>query len=298
MKTTKKLFLSIIIFLIISLWLSCEREKTVYMELDLLSYNVAGLPEGLSSSQPALYTSLISPLLNNFSIVHVQEDFCYHDSLLLYNTHLYQTEPMPCVPNGDGLNTFSSFPILNFERIAWNDCGGADCLTPKGFSYSKIQIGDSQIDFYNVHCNAGSNELNAAARRGNIKQLTDYIKMHSENEAVIVMGDFNSRYTREVDTIRTMFELGFSDAWIELVRNGDVPHFGDSLKDCEPLGTSEFCEGIDKFFYRSNDKITFRPLIYKHGDDKRFTYNNIDTLPLSDHVPTYVKMEYFFKVEE
>ncbi|HNC65195.1 MAG TPA: hypothetical protein PK075_11140 [Chitinophagales bacterium] len=41
-----------------------------------MTYNVAGLPEGINSDQfPSRHIPLISPLLNNFDVVNVQEDF-------------------------------------------------------------------------------------------------------------------------------------------------------------------------------------------------------------------------------
>ena len=46
-----------------------------------LSYNVAGLPQGVNFDQfPALHTPLISPRLNKYDIVNVQEDFYYQVS--------------------------------------------------------------------------------------------------------------------------------------------------------------------------------------------------------------------------
>lgn len=263
----------------------------------VLSYNVAGLPEGISSSHPETYTSSISPLLNEFSIVHLQEDFCYHDSLLLYNTHQHRTETTGCVPGGDGLNTFSDFPISNLARFPWEDCTGADCLTPKGFSYSQIALTDAiKVDFYNIHCNAGSSDQSFAARRKNIAQICNYIEQHSAGKAVIVMGDFNSRYTREEDTIRAFLDMGFKDAWIELIRGGDVPAVSpDRLNDCSPNRTSPNCERVDKIFYRSDSTVTITALSY-YADDERFYYQGNDTLPLSDHSPLIT--EFNFAIEQ
>ncbi|MCD8528628.1 MAG: hypothetical protein LRY27_01295 [Chitinophagales bacterium] len=110
----KNIFILTLSLLII---LSCKKEDVVDEasgSFYALTYNVAGLPEGISGSHPILYTSLISPLLNDFDIVHVQEDFCYHDSLMLYNQHPYVTNTLGCVPNGDGLNTFSNYKIKKF----------------------------------------------------------------------------------------------------------------------------------------------------------------------------------------
>ena len=70
-------------------WLDCppgaggDYEKTTGpQEFLLLTYNVAGLPEGISSSHPRTNIPQISPMLNEFGIVLVQEDFSYHDLLV------------------------------------------------------------------------------------------------------------------------------------------------------------------------------------------------------------------------
>lgn len=273
----------------------CKKE-TNEVNISVITYNVAGLPQIISSSNPVLYTTEIGKLLNEFSIVQVQEDFCYHDSLLLNNTHPYRTETTGCVPGGDGLNTFSVFPIANVERVPWDDCTGADCLTPKGFSYSQISFpGGGVIDFYNLHCNAGANTESLEARRKNIAQLCAYLQQHSEGKAVIVMGDFNCRYTREGDTIRAMLDLGFRDVWLEMNRSGSVPDFSpDPLRDCTPNRNSFNCEIVDKIFYRSNPDIEITPTFYS-TDDPRFYYNGNDTLPLSDHWPVIANFKISFK---
>ena len=275
------------LFLCLTLNVGCKNEIQ-YSETDItvMSYNVAGLPAFISSSKPDLYTASISPLMNEYDIVHVQEDFCYHDSLLLSNTHQYLTETTGCVPNGDGLNTFSRFKIENIDRIAWEHCTFADCLTPKGFSYSQIILpAGKSIDFYNVHCNAGSADTSLWARRQNIAQLIDYMTEHSEGRAVILMGDFNCRYTRGGDTIRALFDHSFKDVWVEFVRMGMVPDISEeALRDCSPSRTNPNCEVVDKFFYRSNDYINIIPTHYQL-DDQQFYFQNDTMKPLSDHWP-------------
>ncbi len=263
-------------------------------ELKLLSYNVAGLPELLSSSSPETYTSSISPLLNEFDIVHVQEDFCYHDLLIESNTHSFASAPMPCVPEGDGLNTFSDFPIRNFDRQAWRDCNGFDCLTPKGFSYSQIEIESGYtIDFYNIHCNAGSENADFEARRKNLAQVIDYMEMHSTGQSIVIMGDFNCRYTREEDDIRRFTDMGFSDLWIDLIRDGKIPAISDDkLNECDVMTTHQNCEGVDKILYRSNDNISLTANLFQYGDDSRYYYQGDLTQPLSDHEPLFARISY------
>lgn len=271
-----------------------EQEDTTQqtLQFSMLCYNVAGLPQVLSSSDPERFMTSISPLLNDYNIVQVQEDFCYHDSLLLFNQHPYKTDPMPCVPDGDGLNTFSDYAIANLDRVAWTDCTGSDCLTPKGFYYSQITFeSDLVIDFYNVHCNAGSDAAALAARRNNIAQLSAYIAQNSEGRPVFLFGDFNCRYTRSGDSIRTILDLGFKDAWLEYNRNGEIPPMnGNSLRNCDPDRNHPDCEVVDKIFYRSNDEVKIE-LLSNQTDDSEFYYNSIDSLPLSDHWPLKAAFE-------
>ncbi len=122
-----------------------------------LSYNVAGLPEQLSGSEPATNSPLISPLLNDYDLVLLQENWAdpladqrqaglvpaevprvgYHDLVVQSARHPFQSEPAdnpygldPArLPNGpamlaDGLNRLSDFPFGELVRVAWERCDG------------------------------------------------------------------------------------------------------------------------------------------------------------------------------
>ena len=71
-----------------------ETSKT----FNVLSLNVAGLPAVLSSSNPSKNTRLMSPLLNNYNLVSVQEDFAYHNDLISKVTLPYLTPHSGNVP--------------------------------------------------------------------------------------------------------------------------------------------------------------------------------------------------------
>ena len=110
---------------------------------------------------------------------------------------------------------------------------------------------------------------------------------HSEGRPVIIMGDFNSRYTREGDTIRALAEMGFKDIWVELSRGGSVPDLSsEKLDECDPNRTNPDCERVDKIFYRSSGDVRITATSYQ-VDDSRFYYQDNDTLPLSDHWPLF-----------
>jgi hypothetical protein len=57
------------------------------------------------------------------------------------------------------LNTLANFDWIDFTRVKWNTCSddsGADCLTPKGFTFMRVIVSEGvYIDFYNLHADAG-----------------------------------------------------------------------------------------------------------------------------------------------
>ncbi len=258
----------------------------------VLAYNVAGLLEPFSSSNPSENTPYIGPLMTPYDLIHVQEDFNYHASLYANDVHPYRSATSGGMGIGDGLNTLSYFPFTDFQRTKWNNCNGTDCLTPKGFTLARHKIATGvYLDVYNLHTNASTEDADLAARRANVLQILNYIDANSSGNAVIVMGDTNTRYTRSGDNIREFINRGFSDVWINLIRGGSYPTQGaDALMDCEGHRTSAGCEVVDKIFYRSNAYINLSPSTYLL-DDTTFVHP-VTGVPLSDHFPVSATFNY------
>lgn len=130
-----------------------------------VSFNVAGLPAILNGNDvpgdKTTNTARIGSLFAqyNYSIIHVQEDFNYHATLYANDDHPFRTATSGGVPFGSGLNTMSVFDWVDFERTKWQTCSdasGADCLTPKGFTFMRLRISEGvYIDAYNLHADAG-----------------------------------------------------------------------------------------------------------------------------------------------
>ncbi|MFD5428190.1 endonuclease/exonuclease/phosphatase family protein [Streptomyces sp. NPDC127084] len=268
--------------------------QSVTGTFNVLSYNVAGLPEPLSGSDPAKNTKLISPRLNAYDVVNVQEDFAYDDDLRKYDQHPYRTKASAKgwifgVPFSDGLNSFTDFKQNNLVRKDWDKCTGTNCLTPKGFSYVQLELpGGAKLDLYNAHMNAGSgSEKELRVRRDNTRQLSEYIQKHSAGNAVIVMGDMNSRYTRSGDIIRALRDdNGFTDAWVELINGGKTPDIDDNAKTCK---TETSCEVIDKIFYRSGAGVELKATYY---NNEYGAFLDSDGKQLSDHNPATARFTY------
>ncbi len=258
---------------------------------DILTYNIAGLPLGLGDSDPETNTPLIGQRLGAYDIVNLQEDFNHHAALYANDTHPYRTATSGGAGLGDGLNTLSDRPFEDFERVDWDDCTGTDCLTPKGFTLGRVRLAEGVfVDLYNVHTNADVTDAALAARRANIEQLSDFIRANSAGNAVIVMGDTNTRYTRTGDNIRTLLdENGLTDPWVELVRGGTPPAQGSDPLVCDAAAPADDCEVVDKVLYRSSDLVALDATRY---GNEWASFLRSDGEHLSDHFPHTVGFTY------
>lgn len=236
----------------------------------VVTYNVAGLPEGISKLEPAKNAPLISPKLNPYELVVVQEDFSYHSDLVSASTHPNQSTPMKGgVDLGDGLNTLSRFPFASFTRTKWTKCNGYvdssnDCLTPKGFTRFVVDLGSGrEVDFYNVHFDAGRGDGDYAARIKQADQLVAAIASQSNGHAVIVAGDTNMKVGDEAVFLKLLKDAGLSCA-------------------CRTLNCAEPSR-IDRVLFRSSASVVLAP-------QKYVVETWVDSLgePLSDHEPVIV----------
>lgn len=100
---------------------------------------------------------------------------------------------------------------------------------------------------------------------------------------MIVLGDFNSRYTRAGDILPEFIAAtGLTDVWVERVRGGDIPGVGPSLQaGCAISFTDAECERVDKIFYRSGDQVLLEAIDHVVLED----WVDAAGAQLSDHEP-------------
>ncbi|MEU8658271.1 hypothetical protein [Actinoplanes philippinensis] len=231
----------------------------------VLTYNVAGLPGIISSAEVDRQTAhtAIGQRLSPYDVVHVQEDFNYHAYLYAADTtHAHRTPTSGGAGIGSGLNSLSklAYDTDDFERGDWDSCqlDSGDCLTPKGFTFARHRLADGvYVDFYNLHTNAGTSDGDQQSRAANLNQLTAFIATHSAGNAVVVMGDTNTRYTRTADTIRDFVSAnGLTDAWVRVERAGTPPAAGSDALLCDAAAVTDTCEVVDKILYRGSRFVT------------------------------------------
>ncbi|MCB9556259.1 MAG: endonuclease/exonuclease/phosphatase family protein [Deltaproteobacteria bacterium] len=245
----------------------------------VLTYNIAGLPEGVSSSNPEKNTPLISPHLDAFDLVLVQEDFFYHEQLIADVSLPYRSTPgRPQFGRliGDGLNRLARLRFDEVIRQPWTRCNGTtgdgnDCLASKGFSRARTQLAANMtVDVYNLHMDAGGASEDIAARQAQVEQLLAEIAAQSAGHALIVAGDTNLHFNRTGDdqALRRLFEgAGLEDA-------------------CGALACGD--QRIDRVLWRSGPSLRIEPRRWWIPED----FVDAAQQPLSDHLPVAVELSF------
>jgi endonuclease/exonuclease/phosphatase family metal-dependent hydrolase len=242
----------------------------------LVTYNVAGLPDGVSQSHPSVNMRPIGRLLNRYDLALVQEDFAYAAELRRLIAHPHVTPPFVRGDRkdfGDGLSQFARLPFAGIFREAWRSCHGIvdsyfDCLTPKGFTFARVALGANiSVDIYNLHMDAGASPGDVSARAAQIEQLGRALERFSAGQAVIVAGDTNMGPDEPA--------LGIFQVRFELV---DV---------CRKLSCPDPGR-IDRVLYRSSPGVNLQARRWRL--DKAFVDRK--GRPLSDHLPVAVDFDW------
>lgn len=242
-------------------------------QLTVVTYNVAGLPEGLSEANPVANLPIIGNLLNKFDVALVQEDFAYPELLRQRLRLAYRSAPFvrgEAMHFGDGLSLFSKLPLGAVVRAPWSSCHGVvdayfDCLTPKGLAYSTLQVGQrATVDVYDVHLDAGRSPEDVAARGAQLWQLVSTIKRVDSERALLLGGDFNLTAEELPQFRAVMREVGLADA-------------------CDELRCPD-ASRIDRVLYRSGAGLTIKPRAWRLGTG----FTDARGRALSDHEPVVV----------
>ena len=126
-----------------------------------------------------------------------------------------------------------------------------------------------------------------------MRQVSDYVKVNSVGNPVIIFGDSNTRYTRTGD-IPTVFstENGMEDVWIELVRKGVAPTAGSDALLCDNPSPNTTCETVDKVWYRGSSAVILQATTFDYAGDM---FLQEDGNILSDHNPVLVDFTWTLK---
>jgi hypothetical protein len=181
----------------------------------------------------------------------------------------------------DGLNEFSriEFDPTKIEHVRWSKCfgdattGAADCLATKGFTRTVHVLAPGvELDVYNLHGEAGGTPEDEPLKQLDFEELAGYVNAHSVGRAIILGGDTNL-HTDET------YAGGIWQTFRTATGIVDV---------CETVECGTDAHDIDKFAYRSSDRLEIQPLSHD-VEAAKFSYSGGD---LSDHEPLAVRFRW------
>ncbi len=243
---------------------------------------------------------------SDIDVFALSEDFNFHPSLAAqinddytfgtYRGGISTSNLSGTKVNTDGLEFLAKAPFSFAEETCtpWNKTygyttNGSDELIKKGYRYYVVDLGGgAYVDFYILHMDAETDPKDNEARASQWEQLRDDILSKSTNRPVIVMGDTNSRYTRDdilglfINPIEATGYYEVKDAWIEHCKNGKYPNLGDEALMVDKLGYREG-EIVDKVLYLNPKKNGLNIQSLDFDVDAAFDK--------SDHKPIIVTMK-------
>lgn len=231
-------------------------------ELRILTYNVAGLPDGISGAGQPLLERMpqIAARLDDYDLVGMQEDFdaTGHAALVDPASHETRTWFDTLVATdrayGSGLSQLARAGQVAYAEEHYDGCHGvfdsaSDCLASKGFQTLTLSLGGQEVDFINTHHEAGGGDEDIAVRMSQVEQVVASADGRSAGRAIIFLGDFNLRYS---DT-------------------EDLPHLArydeaGLLRVCDLLSCPE-PDHIDQVRLRSSDALELEPVAWARVAD-------------------------------
>ena len=308
-----------------TLMLCPARETEETDTFTAVALNVDGLPQKvatieLNADGPGESgTRLISQYLasKEYDFIGCSEDFNYNGNLMsaLENIgyscgQIRKTLSISGLSGGlpfdtDGLNLLWNTNTVSADNetwTRWNDTESTDGnqYVKKGYRHYDLTFQNVEFDVFILHMDAG--DTNATwSRHSQWQQLAAAINATDLSRPKLIIGDTNSRWTREDITANFMNHLDHnlkaSDVWVEFYRNGIYPttDMGDLTDTSDPNNYTNY-EIVDKIIYVNPTEANtpqLVPLNFRIEQD--YTYGNVEgtnnTKPLGDHRPVVVEFK-------
>lgn len=267
-----------------------EGSKTIGSKIAGKNWDVIGLNEDFN------YHEEIKSSLSNYTFGTWQKGFPTALTTLGEYLKLYvkydNNEPLYEI-DGLGIGVKKDCCSLSGEAItSWNSNAtygyldhSSDQLTQKGFRFYTVTVTKSgltaKIDFIVLHADAGGGDEDKAARENAYAQLVSYIQKVKTGNPMILMGDFNTEYTRDkfktlfIDKLNAISGVKASDAWVEFNNGGVYPTSNQG-------GSAQSKEKLDKIVFLNRASAPIELKLFYQGNVTTFTDSGGQ---LSDHMP-------------
>jgi exonuclease III len=270
-----------------------------YVDLNILSYNVWGLPNPLTKNLKERMIKL-GTALNGYDIVNLQETFSdYTDEFILkklnYTTKI-RWNNSTFLSLGSGLSSMSKFPLKkkNFKKFI--ECATFDCNANKGILFTRVTVPNlGDVDIYNTHYQAEDKyeDIRISAN----KTLQEFIKENEVGNLTIITGDFNYPLLDNTDSTSKAYKdlknrLNVIDTY--RVANPNDPGFSHDGRNNEYAGEDP-PERLDFIFVLPENRLKDKRSNYKVEIlSSKIVFNTpYQGMFLSDHFGINTKLRVF-----
>ena len=262
--------------------------ESVSGTFSVLTYNIHGLPPQITGDDTTERIEKITPLLNGYDFVGLQEDFMDENHLIIEEgTEHSSIHRFDDIQEdrfyGSGLSFLGYREqeiSSDYQEIHFDSCYGyvdhaSDCLSSKGFQKIRFQLArDCFVDFYNTHLEAGNSEEDHEVRVQQVNMIISSVKNTPTNTIVVFLGDTNIQPSDPMET----------DLWNQFLEDGMF------LDSCEVTSCPE-TNHIDRIWYWSSNQIENCRLEAKQWNNESAFFDE-QGIPLSDHPALSVFFEW------
>ena len=245
-------------------------------ELAVLTYNVKALPFPLGGWNKSDRMRHIGTRFRDYDVVLAQESFTATAELFSPQASrgTVISERAGPARTGDRLTRTSGLAVGVFAPVTlaaqryighYGVCSGSltlanDCLASKGFILQRVRFHGTEIDVYDTHLDADSNDQPTRERQ--LAILAAEIERLSGDRALVVGGDFNIERT-------------------DSTQHPALASFASRLRltDSHALPSSNWPERIDYIFFRGSPDIAIDLVRSGHDGGFRFGANEASDHP-------------------
>lgn len=229
-----------------------ERLVDGSLEVSILLWNVWNLPSWLTDNKSRTRALQISPLLNDYDVVVLNEAFVNHKALLESVTHEFRyipARPWSCLFSS-GLIFLSRYKIVGHHYEKFDQRSGVDRFAGKGVAYIDISLDFAESDYgqlriLGTHMQASYGDSAQACRMAQAHQIAKTIGQTSsgmsQHDSVpalrtVLVGDMN--IGPQSDERITYSQHYFDDA--DAI--GRISAYANLMERCSLMDVTRFTE--------------------------------------------------------
>ena len=244
--------------------------------VDAQLWNVWNLPSLLTDHKSRERALSISPHLNLYDVVVLNETFVNKSALLSKSKHKWAYSPPRPSRRllNSGLLFLSKHEIIDQGWEMYRSSAKIDRLAAKGIGFITVRVGNSDdnndiVQVFGTHCQAGDSPATQVARQAQAAQAAKFINRRRIPEAVatVLAGDLNMgpRQHPDCETFSVHYTdrkdaLGRCCAYERLVTTCNLQEVG-----CEKV--AEYEGDVCRFLVRGSERWKSSSLMYEelHG---------------------------------